>query len=138
MTRTYNRENYMREFRIAAIAAAMLAAGVASGWAAQKSTVTQQPQADTAQEGAVPDALVHKVGAALRQTATIRQKYTQRAQAASTPEQKQALSSQVETEMMRAISDQGLSLQQYNQVIQMAQADPALKQRVLSAAQSGG
>jgi hypothetical protein len=127
----------MREFRIAAIAAAMLTAGFAPGLA-QQGRATQQPQADTAQQGAVSDALVHKVGAALRETATIRQKYTQRAQAASTPEQKQTLSTQVETEMMRAISDQGLSLQQYNQVIQMAQADPSLKQRVLSAAQSGG
>jgi Domain of unknown function (DUF4168) len=40
--------------------------------------------------------------------------------------------------MMKAISDQGLSVQQYNQVIQMAQADPSLKQRLISVAQSGG
>jgi uncharacterized protein DUF4168 len=39
---------------------------------------------------------------------------------------------------VQAISDQGLSVEQYNQVIQMAQADPTLKQRLLSAAQSGG
>jgi len=137
----------MREFRIAAIAAAMLTAAVAPGFAqpATGSATTQQPQTGTpttgtpaTQPGAVSDDLVHKVGAALRETVTIRQKYTQRAQAANTPEQKQALSGQVETEMMRAISGQGLSLQQYNQVIQMAQADPSLKQRVLSAAQSGG
>src|SRR6185312_15929229 len=104
------RENTMREFRIAAIAAAMLTAAVAPGFAqpATGSATTQQPQTGTpttgtpaTQPGAVSDDLVHKVGAALRQTVTIRQKYTQRAQAANTPEQKQALSRQVETEMMR-------------------------------------
>ena len=40
--------------------------------------------------------------------------------------------------MVKAISDQGLSVQQYNQVLQMAQADPTLRQRLLSVAQSGG
>ena len=82
--------------------------------------------------------MVHKVGAALRQTVTIRQKYAERAQATKSPEEQQALTTQAQTEMVQAISDQGLSVQQYNQVIQMAQADPTLKQRLLSAAQSGG
>lgn len=39
--------------------------------------------------------------------------------------------------MIKAINDQGLSVQQYNQVIQMAQADPTLKERLLSVAQAG-
>jgi hypothetical protein len=90
------------------------------------------------QQGALSDALVHKVGAALRQTASIRQKYSTGAEAANTSDQKQTVSSQAETEMLQAISDQGLSVQQYNQVIQMAQADPTLRQRLLLVAQSGG
>ena len=40
--------------------------------------------------------------------------------------------------MVQAINDQGLLVEQYNQVIQMAQADPTLKKRLPSAAQSGG
>jgi hypothetical protein len=39
--------------------------------------------------------------------------------------------------MVKAIGDQGLSVQQYDQAIQMAQNDATLKQRLLSAAQSG-
>jgi hypothetical protein len=39
--------------------------------------------------------------------------------------------------MLKAISDQGLSVQQYDQAIQMAQRDDTLKQRLLSVAQSG-
>jgi hypothetical protein len=70
--------------------------------------------------------------------AQIRQGYTQRAQSANSQQQQQELTDQAQKDMAKAISDQGLSIQQYNQVIQMAQTDPTLKQRLLSVAQSGG
>jgi len=130
----------MIDLRLAAATAALMASVAVPALAQQgtsNNAATEQLPGVTAQQGPVSDAVVHKVGAALRQTATIRQKYVERAQSANSPQQKQELSSQVETEMLKAISDQGLSLQQYNQVIQLAQADPSLKQRVLSAAQSG-
>jgi hypothetical protein len=85
----------------------------------------------------VDDATVHKVGAALRQVATIRQQYAQRAQAMDSPEQRQGLTEHARNDMVKAIGDQGLSVQQYQQVIQMAQADESLKQRLLSVAGSG-
>jgi hypothetical protein len=131
----------MIDLRLAAVAAALMASVAVPALAQQgtaNNSAAQQLPGTATQQAPVPDAVVHKVGAALRQTATIRQKYADRAEAANSPQQKQELTSQVETEMLKAISDQGLSLQQYNQVIQMAQADPSLKQRVLSAAQSGG
>ena len=129
----------MTDFRIAAVAAGFLASAALPALAQQAPRDTGSPaQGATTQQGSVSDALVHKVGTALRQASDIRQKYSARAGSASTPEQKQALSGQAETEMLKAINDQGLSVQQYNQVIQMAQADPTLRQRLLSAAQSGG
>jgi hypothetical protein len=83
------------------------------------------------------DTMVQKVGSALRHVAMIRQQYSQRAQEAKSPQQQQTLSDQAKNEMMKAIGDQGLSVQQYDQTIQMAQNDETLKQRLLSAAQSG-
>ena len=83
------------------------------------------------------DAMVQKVGAALRHVAMIRQQYSQRAQSANSPQQQQTLADQATNEMVKAISDQGLSVQQYDQTIQMAQDDESLKKRLLSAAQSG-
>jgi hypothetical protein len=135
----------MINVRTPALAAALAAGLVVPAFAQPSGSGApsgQAPQAQGApiQQGAVSDAMVHKVGAALRQTVTIRQKYAERAQSqpkTSTQDQ-QALATAAESEMVQAISDQGLSVQQYNQVIQMAQADPALKQRLLSAAQSGG
>ena len=126
----------MTDVRVIAIAAAV-AASIAMPAFAQPSGDAPAPEA-TIQQGTVSDAMVHKVGAALRQTVTIRQKYAERAQSQTSAQDQQTLTTAAQTEMVQAISDQGLSVQQYNQVIQMAQADPSLKQRLLSAAQSGG
>lgn len=129
----------MTVFRSAAIAAALTATVALPALAEQSPTSNAAPplQGRAPQQGEPSDALVHKVGAALRQTTTIRQKYAERAQS-MTPAQQQQLTGQAQSEMVRAISDQGLSVQQYNQVLQLAQADPTLKQRLLSAVQSGG
>jgi poly(3-hydroxybutyrate) depolymerase len=121
-----------------ALAAALAVASATPVLAQQGGRDATAPHAPgaTAQPSELSDGMVQKVGKALRNAATIRQQYTDRAQTQS-PQQQQQLTEQAQGEMVKAINDQGLSVQQYNQVIQMAQADPTLKQRLLSAAQSG-
>ncbi len=130
----------MTEFRTAVLAAAFVAAAAMPALAQQGGTDVASPQKPgaTIPQADLSDATVQKVGAVLRQTVTIRQKYAERAQSAKSQQDEQTLATQAQTEMVQAVSDQGLTVQQYNQVIQMAQADPSLKQRLLSAAQSGG
>ena len=82
------------------------------------------------------DMMVQKVGTALRHVAMIRQQYSQRTQSVNS-QQRQTLTDQANKDMLKAIRDQGLSVQQYDQAIQMAQNDATLKQRLLSVAQSG-
>jgi hypothetical protein len=120
----------MRVSRAVAVAAALLMASAALP------ATAQQTSGVTSQQGQMSDAMVHKVGVALRHVADIRQQYSQRAQSMS-PQQQGTLDDQAKNEMVKAISDQGLSIQQYQKAIQMAQADPSLKQRLLSVAQSG-
>jgi hypothetical protein len=130
----------MSECRKVALAAALVAMAAAVPAVAESGRSAAAPQAPgaAAQQGDQPsDATVQKVGKALRQAATIRQEYTDRAQTTKSPEQQQQLTEQAQGDMIKAINEQGLSVQQYNQVIQMAQADPSLKERLLSVAQSG-
>ena len=47
------------------------------------------------------------------------------------------MTDQAQKDMVKAIGEQGLSVGQYSKAMQMAQADPALRQRLVSAAQSG-
>jgi vacuolar-type H+-ATPase subunit H len=130
----------MTQCRMVALATAVVVAtAVVPALAEQTGRDAAAPQAPgaTTQRGEqLSDMTVQKVGKALRQAATIRQQYTDRAQS-KPPQQQEQLTEQAQGEMIKAINDQGLSVQQYNQVIQMAQADPTLKQRLLSVAQSG-
>jgi len=125
-------------------AAASVAAAVVPAIAQQSGRSNTGPQSAapqtpgvTAQQSQLSDATVQKVGKALRSMATIRQEYTEKAQSTKSPDQQKELTDQAQSSMVKAIGDQGLSVQQYNQVIQMAQADPNLKERLLSVAQSG-
>jgi hypothetical protein len=135
----------MTVFRMAVLAAAVSASATVVPAVAQQSgrpntapqgAAPQTPGA-TAPQGQLADATVQKVGKALRSMATIRQEYTEKAQSTKSPDQQKELTDQAQSSMVKAIGDQGLSVQQYNQVIQMAQADPNLKERLLSVAQSG-
>jgi hypothetical protein len=131
----------MTELRAAAIAAAFVLSAAVPALAQPSGTTdatTPKVPGAMVPHDDLSDATITKVGAVLRQTVTIRQKYAERAQSIKSPQEEQALEAQAQTELVQAVSDQGLSVQQYNQVIQMAQADPTLKQRLLSLAKSGG
>lgn len=120
----------MKSSRAAAVAAALLVASALPAAAQQTPGVTPQ-------QGQMSDTMVHKVGAALRHVAMIRQQYSQRAQSVDSPQQRQTLTDQAKNDVLKAIRDEGLSVQQYDQAIQMAQNDATLKQRLLSVVQSG-
>jgi vacuolar-type H+-ATPase subunit H len=130
----------MTQCRMVALATAVVVATAVvpalAEQAGRDAAAPQAPGATTQRGEQLSDMTVQKVGKALRQAATIRQQYTDRAQS-KPPQQQEQLTEQAQGEMIKAINDQGLSVQQYNQVIQMAQADPTLKQRLLSVAQSG-
>jgi GTP1/Obg family GTP-binding protein len=121
----------MLGFRVGVVPAAMLATAMALPAAAQQPS---GPPSGAVSGANMSDATVSKVGAALRQVAQIKETYSQRLQSANTPMQKQDISKQASGAAVTAITQQGLTIDQYNQVIRAAQSDPALKQRVLAAA----
>ena len=130
----------MTVFRAAAATAALLMTAAVPALAQQTSRDTpkmQTPDAGSQTQGQLSDAMVRKVGTALRQVVTIRQQYAQREQSEKSPEQQQKLTDQAQKDMVKAIGEQGLSVDQYSQAMQMTQADPALRQRLVSVAQSG-
>jgi Domain of unknown function (DUF4168) len=77
------------------------------------------------------DATIHKAGAAMRQVTVIRQGYMQRIQATTAPDQQAALRQQEDTASAKVVADHGLTVQQYNQVLRTAMANPDVKARLL-------
>jgi hypothetical protein len=71
----------------------------------------------------------------LRNVTAINQTYERRSKSVETQQQVQDLDTQTRNEMLKAISEQGLSVQQYRQALQRAQTNSALRQRLISAAE---
>jgi ribosome-binding protein aMBF1 (putative translation factor) len=78
---------------------------------------------------------LQKAGGALHDVVQIQQDYSQRMQSASQND-KQGLAQQAQAEAVKAVKSRGLTVDQYNQVIEQARADPGVKQRLIAAAQS--
>src|SRR6516225_5270605 len=97
----------------------MAAAGALLLGSATIPTLADQTPGSDVQQGQMSDAMVQKVGLVVRHMASVRQQYAQRVQSAESQQQRQTLIEQAQSDMLKVISDQGLSVDQYNQAIQM-------------------
>jgi hypothetical protein len=119
---------------VAALAMGMMGTALPVRVSAQQAQPGDAPSPAGA-TASIPHSTMRKAGAALRQIAVIQQDYTQRMKSAQTQNQRQALAQQAHSQAVQAINNQGLSVDQYNEVIREAQADPGTRQRLLAAAQ---
>jgi hypothetical protein len=81
----------------------------------------------------VPDQVVSQVGNAVAQIMKLRQSYAEDIATAESEEERQNLAGWIEDAAVRAISAQGLTVAQYNQIIAATQADADLEERVMVA-----
>jgi hypothetical protein len=84
----------------------------------------------------VADSTVLQVGKAVSAILKLRQSMEENMATALTDQERKNVTDQMEDAAMRAISDQGLSVAEYNEVITAAQSDPDLEERVLIAYRS--
>jgi hypothetical protein len=88
---------------------------------------------DTLQSADISDQTVSQVAKAVVQILKLRQTMESSMATARTDEERQSIADEVETAAVVAIGDQGLTVEQYNQVIGSAQTDSELEERVLVA-----
>src|SRR5215469_1787526 len=105
---------------------------------AQMNPPQARPQAQTPQtkppQGQLPSATIsdeklNAAAAAIGQVSTIRQSYESKIAAAS-PSDKQRLTDEANHALEKAVTDQGLSVDEYNSIIRTAQNDPAVRQKL--------
>jgi Domain of unknown function (DUF4168) len=124
----------MRRFLTLAVGATLGLAPVLAMAAPDQAPSTMSPSGQTA--APAPDAAtIGKAGAALHDVALVQEKYQGKIDSA-TPAQKQTLSAQANAEAVQAIQSRGLSVQQYTNVVRVAQNDPKVKQQLLDVAKS--
>ena len=81
----------------------------------------------------VPEATVQRAGAAIRDLSGIQARFTQRMQSAQ-PAEHEAITAEANGAAEAALAARGLTPDEYNNVIRLAQADQSLRERLISAA----
>jgi hypothetical protein len=87
---------------------------------------TQPQQSPSA---AISDEKLNAAAAAIAQVATTRQSYQSKI-AAAPPSDKQRLVKEANNALLKAVTDQGLSVDEYNSIIRTAQNDPAVREKL--------
>jgi hypothetical protein len=78
----------------------------------------------------IPDQKLDAVAAALGQVAGIKEDFQHRIQAAD-PSDKQRIVDEANSALEKAVTDQGLSVQEYATIMVIAQNDPAVREKIL-------
>jgi predicted ATPase with chaperone activity len=103
---------------------------------AQKPMTPQDEQAAPAAPAApISDTKLDAAAAALQRVTTLRQSYQEKIDAAP-PEQQQRLANEGNDALKKAVTDQGLSLDEYNKILQVAQNDPGIRAKLLQRLQA--
>jgi Domain of unknown function (DUF4168) len=79
----------------------------------------------------IPDQMVSLVGKAAAQIMKLRESLEEDMATAESEKERQNLAGEIESAAVQAITDQGLTVHQYNQVITATQADADLEERVM-------
>ena len=82
----------------------------------------------------IPQDMVTKVGSAAGRVARIQQEYAMNAEAETAPEVRENLANEARAAAERVIDEQGISIEDYNEVLSAAENDQDLEGRLLDAA----
>lgn len=83
------------------------------------------------QSANIPDQKLDAAALALQKVVDIKRTYEQRIEAASEPE-RQTIVDEAKNALAKAVTDQGLSIEEYTAIIVIAQRDPEVREKILS------
>jgi Domain of unknown function (DUF4168) len=91
---------------------------------------TQSPSPGLSEPSAnIPDDKLDATAAAVVRVATLKQEYEQRIAAAPAADQER-IAKEAVTAMAKAVTDQGLSLEEYTAILQVAQNQPEIRDKI--------
>lgn len=122
-------ERDMRRLAVACLSVALLAVAPAAlaQSPAPNAPAQAQPQAQPAN---IPDQKLDAAAAALEKVTDIKRSFEQQLTSAQ-PADQERIASEANTALSKAVTEQGLSVEEYNSIIQVAQNDPQVRQKIL-------
>ena len=79
----------------------------------------------------IPDQKLDATAAALNQIADVKESYTKQIEATPSESDKQKLVDDANKALVKAVTDQGLSVEVYTSIMVVAQNDPMVRQKIL-------
>ena len=79
----------------------------------------------------IPDQKLDATAAALNQIADVKESYTKQIEATPSESDKQKLVDDANKALVKAVTDQGLSVEEYTSIMVVAQNDPMVRQKIL-------
>jgi len=90
----------------------------------------KQPGATEQQTPDIPDQKLDAAAVALEEVASVREKYRQRLEEAPTTDA-QSITDEAKNAIAKAITDQGLSIEEYTSILVVAQNDPVIREKIV-------
>src|SRR2546423_3864465 len=108
------------------LAAAILAAAVPAA-----NAQVQSPAPSPLPSQSIPDHKLDATAAALDQIVDVKESYTKQIEATANESDKQRLVDDANKALVKAVTDQGLSVEEYTSIMVVAQNDPMVRQKIL-------
>lgn len=123
-------DSIMRVAMAAAVAGGLGMAGTAVA-TAQEAAPQPQVQAPAQSGGQFDDAKLKSFAVAYLEVSKVAQTYQPQMQSAGNQQEQQRIQTEATTGMMQAVENaEGITVEEYNSIVNSAQADPALAQKI--------
>jgi predicted TIM-barrel fold metal-dependent hydrolase len=109
------------------VAALLIAAGFLFVQAA--SAQVQSPSLGLSERSPIPDQKLDAAAAAIERVASLKQDYQQRI-ATAAPADKERILNEAVNALEKAVTDQGLSVEEYDTILEVAQNDPDVLEKI--------
>jgi hypothetical protein len=125
-------------------AAALLAAVWQFSAANAQTPPAQSPQTDTPQAqspapanpaASIPDQKLDAAAAAMQRVASLKRDYLRQLEAAP-PDDQPRIINEASNALDKAVTDQGLSVEEYDTILEVAQNDPQVRQKIIERVQA--
>jgi ABC-type sugar transport system substrate-binding protein len=127
-----NRSESSMKRRIAAVPFALAAALAVAAPASPAVAQAERPGAAQPPAKNVSPAEIRTFASATKKVEVIRREFQAQMEATDNPQQLAQLEEQADTEMVQAVEAEGLSVDRYNEISRAANADPALRDHIIS------
>ena len=97
---------------------------------ANAQTPSQSPGSSEQTTKSISDQKLDATAAALQQVASLKEDYQRRIKAAD-PAEKDRLAEEGHNALVKAVTDKGLSAEEYTSILEVAENDPAVREKIL-------